>query len=192
MKGRMSSHTFVCVINLLSFMPKSREQKEEMVAQLADKLSRIKSVVFTSVSGYTMEDANALREKGRAQGLEVAIAKKTLLVRALEKNGFSLEKSDLSGSVLTTFGYQDDVSAAKLMATFAKDREGIQLIGGILEGSIVDATAVQRLASLPSREELLAKVVGSINAPISGFVNALAGNLRNFVYVLHSIKESKA
>ena len=110
-------------------MPKSREQKEEMVAQLADKLSRIKSVVFTSVSGYTMEDANALREKGRAQGLEVAIAKKTLLVRALEKNGFSLEKSDLSGSVLTTFGYQDDVSAAKLMATFAKDREGIQLIG---------------------------------------------------------------
>ena len=172
-------------------MPKTREQKEEMVAQLADKLSRIKSVVFTSVSGYTMEDANALREKGQAQGLEVAIAKKTLLVRALEKNGFSLEKKNLSGSVLTTFGYQDDVSAAKLMATFAKDRDGIQLIGGILEGSIVDAAAVQQLASLPSREELLAKVVGSINAPVSGFVNALAGNLRNLVYVLNSIKESK-
>lgn len=173
-------------------MPKSREQKEEMVAQLAEKLSRIRSAVFTSVSGYTMEDANALREKGLEQGLELAIAKKTLLVRALEKNGFSLEKGDLAGSVLTTFGYNDDVSAAKLMATFAKGRDGIQLIGGILEGAVVDAAAVNQLASLPSREELLAQLVGSINAPVSGFVNALAGNLRNLVYVLNSIKESKA
>lgn len=159
---------------------------------MAEKLSRIKSAVFTSVSGYTMEDANALREKGRDQGVELAVTKKTLLLRALEQNGFTVSKDALEGSILTTLSYDDEVSAAKLVATFAKDREGIRIVGGILEGQIVDAAAVSQLASLPSKEELLAKVVGSLNAPVSGFVNVLAGNLRGLVYALNAIKEAKS
>ena len=173
-------------------MPKTRAEKEEIIAQLSDKFSRIKSAVFTSVSGYTMDDANTLREKGLAQGVELAVAKKTLLMRALEQNGFTLAKDDLDGSILTTFGFNDEVSAAKLMSDFAKDREGINMIGGILEGKVVGANAVKQLALLPSRDELLAKLVGSFNAPVSGFVNVLAGNLRSLVYVLNAIKESKA
>lgn len=172
-------------------MPKTREQKEEIVAEMADKLSRMKSAVFTSISGYTMEDANTLREKGQTQGVELAVAKKTLLARALEKNGFTLEKGGFEGSILTTISYDDEISAAKLMATFAKDREGIRIVGGILEGRMVDAAAVNQLASLPSKEELLAKLVGSLNAPVSGFVNVLAGNLRGLVYTLNAIKEAK-
>lgn len=172
-------------------MPKTRVQKEEIIAQLADQFSRAKAAVFTSVSGYTMEDANALREKGREKGIELAVAKKTLLVRALEKSGFAVGKDNLQGSILTTFGLQDEVSAAKLMSDFAKDREGIELIGGLFEGRMVDAAAVKQLASLPSREELLAKLVGSINAPVSGFVNVLAGSLRNLVYVFRAIQETK-
>ncbi len=173
-------------------MPKTREQKQHMIAEMAEKLSRIKSAVFTSVSGYTMEDANALREKGRDQGVELAVTKKTLLLRALEQNGFTVSKDALEGSILTTLSYDDEVSAAKLVATFAKDREGIRIVGGILEGQIVDAAAVSQLASLPSKEELLAKVVGSLNAPVSGFVNVLAGNLRGLVYALNAIKEAKS
>jgi large subunit ribosomal protein L10 len=173
-------------------MPKTRAQKEEIVSELAEKLSRMKSTVFTSVSGYTMDDANALRTKGREQGVELLIAKKTLLVRALEKNGFTVGKDELNGSVLTTIGYDDEVAAAKLIAEFAKEREGIEIVGGLLEGQFVNSDAIKQLSSLPSREELLAKVVGSINAPISGFVNVLAGNLRNFVYVLNAIKEDKS
>lgn len=173
-------------------MPKTRVQKEEIVAEMADKLSRIKSAVFTSISGYTMEDANTLREKGQTQGIELAVAKKTLLARALEQQGYTFAKGELDGSILTTLGYDDEVSAAKLMATFAKDREGIRIVGGILEGRLVDAAAVNQLASLPSKEELLAKLVGSLNAPVSGFVNVLAGNLRGLVYALNAIKESKA
>lgn len=172
-------------------MPKTRVQKEEIIAQLADRFARAKAAVFTSVSGYTMEDANALREKGREKGIELAVAKKTLLIRALEKSGFTVGKDNLPGSVLTTFGTQDEVSAAKLMSDFAKDREGIELIGGLLEGKIVDGAVVKQLASLPSREELLAKLVGSINAPVSGFVNVLAGNLRSLVYVFRAIQETK-
>jgi large subunit ribosomal protein L10 len=173
-------------------MPKTRAEKEEIVSELADKLARMKSTVFTSVSGYTVDDANALRAKGREQGVELLIAKKTLLVRALEKNGFTVGSDELSGSILTTIGYDDEVAAAKLIAEFAKEKEeGIEIVGGLLEGKFVGSDAIKQLATLPSRDELLAQVVGTINAPISGFVNALAGNLRNIVQVLNAIKDTK-
>ena len=172
-------------------MPKTRAQKETIVSELAEKLARIKSAVFTSISGYTMDDANALRAKGRVQGVEAVVAKKTLLVKALEKSNLSVSAEDLQGSILTTMGYDDEVTAAKLIAGLIKDREGIKILGGILEGRYVNADMIKQLATLPNKEELYAKVVGSINAPISGFVNALAGNLRNLVYVLNAVKDTK-
>lgn len=163
-----------------------------MVEELAGKLGRIKSAVFTQISGYTMEDANNLRAKGREQGIELAITKKTLLVRALEKAGIKLDKTQLDGSILTTLGFEDEVGPAKLMATYAKDREGIELIGGILEGGFMEADSVKALSKLPSKQELLARMVGSLNAPASGLVNVLSGNLRQLVYALNAIKEAKA
>ncbi len=173
-------------------MPKTRQEKEVIVNELSDKFGRIQTAVFTQVSGYTMEDANALREKGAEQGVECLIAKKTLLMRALENGGFKVAKDDFSGSILTSLGYEDQVSAAKLMSEFAKGREEITVVGGILEGEVVGPDAILKLSTLPSRDELLAKLVGSINAPVSGFVNALAGNLRNIVYVLNAVKDSKS
>jgi large subunit ribosomal protein L10 len=173
-------------------MPKTRVQKSEIVEELSDKLGRMKSAVFTSISGYTMDDANSLRQKGREVGVDVLVAKKTLLNRALQSKGFTIAPDALPGSILTTIGLEDEVAAAKLMATFVKERETIQIVGGILEGKFVSASAIKQLATLPSREELLGKLVGSLNAPISGFVNVLAGNLRSLVYVLTAIKQAKA
>jgi len=172
-------------------MPKTRAQKSEIIDELGDKLAHMKSAVFTKVSGYTMEDANNLREKGRAVGVEVIVAKKTLLVRALENNGFKIDRNDLEGSILTTFGFNDEVAAAKLIADFAKEREQMVIVGGILEGAFVGSSAIKQLATLPSKEQLLAQLVRTINGPLSGFVQVLAGNLRNFVSVLNAIKDTK-
>jgi len=173
-------------------MPKTRSEKEELVASIAERLGRVQSVVFTTVSGYTMDDANDLRAKGKEKGVEVMVTKKTLLMHALKAAGIEVDKDLLSGSILTTFGYEDQVSAPKLMAEFAKGRETIEIAGGINEGIFMEATMVEQLATLPSKEELYAKLVGSLNAPVSGFVNVLAGNLRKFVYALNAIKEAKA
>jgi len=85
-------------------MPKTRAEKEEIIAGLSDKLGRMKSTVFTSVSGYTMDDANELRTKGREKGVELLVTKKTLLLRALESSGFTVSKEALEGSILTTVG----------------------------------------------------------------------------------------
>ena len=173
-------------------MPKSRAQKQEVIDELADKFGKMKSVVFTSVSGFTMGDADALRAKGAAEGVDFLVTKKTLLIRALEQKGMTLEKGLVDGSILTAISYQDEVAPAKIMKDFSKGREGFKMVAGILEGNFVDGASVNALASLPSKQELLAKLVGSLNAPVSGFVNVLAGNMRGLVVALNAIAEQKA
>lgn len=172
-------------------MPKSKQQKQEIVDVLAEKLGRMKSVVFTSVSGYTMSDADAIRQKGQVEGVDFLVTKKTLLQRALEKNNLTLSNELTDGSILTAISYQDEVAPAKIIKEFSKGREGFKMVAGILEGKLVDGASVKLLADLPSKKELLAKLVGSLNAPASGFVNVLAGNLRGLVCVLSAIQESK-
>jgi large subunit ribosomal protein L10 len=172
-------------------MPKTRAQKEEIVSDLSQKLGKTKSAVFTSISGYTMEDANSLRAKGKVQGVETVVAKKTLLSKALNLSGLDVGVEKLQGSILTALSFNDEVSAAKLISNYLKDKESCKIVGGLLEGQFVNADIVKHLATLPGKQELLAKLVGSLNSPVSGFVNALAGNMRNLVYALNAIKESK-
>jgi large subunit ribosomal protein L10 len=114
------------------------------------------------------------------------------LARALKEVGVSVDEKMLEGSILTAVGLQDEVAPAKLVHEFFKDRESIRMVGGILEGKVMDAASVIQLAKLPSKQELLAKVVGSLNAPASGFVRVLSGNLRGLLYALQAIKDRKA
>jgi large subunit ribosomal protein L10 len=175
-------------------MPKTRAQKAEIVSGIAHQFRGMKGAVFTSVAGYTMEDADNLRAKGREVGVKSFVAKKTLLERALKEAGVEADIGGLEGSILTSVGAQDEVSAAKLVAAFLKGKKDtpMQMVGGILEGRLVDAASVKTLAQLPGKQELLAQLVGTLNAPVSGFVNVLAGNLRGLVTVLGAIKDQKA
>lgn len=111
---------------------------------------------------------------------------------ALDKSDFKdvkLEKQ--SGPLAVAFGYEDEVAPAKLCWQFAKKNKALEITGGILEKDILTKEEIENLAKLPGKDELIAKVVGSIGAPISGFVNVLAGNLRGLVGVLGAIKDQK-
>lgn len=182
-------------------MPKTRAQKAEIVAKVADRLKRMKAAAFSQVSGYTMEDADKLRTKAAEQNVEVFITKRTLLALAAKEAGISgMDTEGMDGSILTAVGYADEVSAAKLLKELAtskklenKDKPATMLlVAGILEGKFVDTDAVNRLASLPTKQQLLGQLVGTLNAPVSGFVNVLAGNMRGLVTVLGAIKDKKA
>ncbi len=182
-------------------MPKTRAQKADIVAKVADRLKRMKAAAFAQVSGYTMADADKLRIKAAEQNVEVFITKRTLLALAAKEAGIEgLDASGMEGSILTAVSYADEVSAAKLLKELAttkrlahKDKlDTMALVAGILEGKFVTALEVTKLASLPSKQELLGQLVGTLNAPISGFVNVLAGNLRGLVTVLGAIKQQKA
>lgn len=174
-------------------MPKSKQQKQEISRDLSTRFGRAKAVVFTSFTGLGVKDNEALRVALGAKESEYYASKKTLLKRVLSELEIEgAEQAQFDGQVATTFAYGDEVSAAKVIADFRKNNEGkVEFLGGILEHRYIDAAAVTALATLPSKQELYAQILGSINAPVSGFVNVLAGNMRSLVRVLSAIQETK-
>lgn len=174
-------------------MAKTKEQKKEILEGLKDKIGKSKSIVFTKFNGLQVKENEELRNKLREENSEYYVAKKTLLDLALKDNDLKVDVSSFEGKIAAVFGYEDEVAPAKIVDEFKKDKEDkMEFLGGILEGRFVDPEEVSALAKLPSKQELYAKIVGSINAPVSGFVNALAGNLRNLVYVLKAVEEKKS
>ncbi|MDD5043419.1 MAG: 50S ribosomal protein L10 [Patescibacteria group bacterium] len=169
-------------------MPKTKQKKQEILKSFKDKLATAKAVVFAKFTGLTVKDITDLRNKCRKEGVFYGVAKKTLLKKALDEAGFNLP---LDGEIAVAFSEKDEVAAAKILDIFAKDHEQVKFLSGILENKILTAEEVKGLAKLPSKKELLAKMVGSIQAPVSGFVNVLAGNLRGLANVLNAIKNQK-
>jgi len=175
-------------------MAKTREQKEAFVKELSEQLTSAKGTVFTKYEGLTVHELEELRAKLREEGSRLMMAKKTLLEKAL-KDAKLAEETDVrefDGAVGVVMGLEDEVAPAKVLDTFAKDHEQVTFYGGLLDGEYISADRVKALAKLPSRPELLAKVVGSINAPVSGFVNVLSGTIRNLVGVMKAIEDKKS
>lgn len=176
-------------------MPKTKEQKRTILKQLNDKIVKAKSIIFTKYNGLTVKENEDLRLKLRQENNEYYVAKKTLFGLALKDKAIAgLDVNKFAGQVAAIFGYSDEVSPAKIVGQFKKDKdkEGkIEFIGGILENKYIGASEVANLAILPTKQELYVKIVGSINAPVFGFVNVLAGNIRNLIQVLKAIGEKK-
>lgn len=174
-------------------MPKTRSQKKTILKDLNDKIDQSKAIYFAKFNAFGVKDNEDLRKELKKEKGEYLVAKKTLLKLALENNKIEIvNPRDFDGQVATIFGYEDQVMPAKVIDKFKeKVKDKIEFVGGILDGRYYNAKEVEALAKLPGKQELLAKLVGSLNAPVSGFVNALAGNLRNLVYVLKAIEEKK-
>lgn len=174
-------------------MPKSKVEKKATIETLVSGLKGAKGVVFANFQGLTVAQTEALRKACRAENITVLAAKKTLVKRALEEVGLGdVETKNFTGGIAAFMGALDEVAPAKVVATFAKKAELVTFFGGILEGKFIDAATVKSLSALPSKLELLSKMVGTLNAPVSGFVNVLAGNLRGLVSVLSNIQKAKA
>jgi len=172
-------------------MAKNKEQKKVHIDALSKQIKDAKSVVFASVEGLKIKDTDELRKNCREQKLSYVVSKKTLLKKALKDIGVDADTEGFVGGVAVVCSQTDEVAPAQILAKFAKTRDIMKMFGGVLEGKLVDAEMVKQLSSLPSKQELLARLVGSLNAPVSGFVNVLAGNLRGLVGVLSNIQKAK-
>lgn len=173
-------------------MPKTKLQKQEIFRDLNEKIKKSKSVVFAGFNALGVKDNELLRSKLREGDSEYYVAKKTLLDLALKENKIEVDIEVLEGKVATIFSYEDEIASAKVVGNFLKDKEKkgkIFFLGGVLDGKFLSKDEVEALSKLPSKIELQAQLVGSLNAPISGFVNVLAANLRSFVGVLKAISE---
>jgi large subunit ribosomal protein L10 len=174
-------------------MPLSKEKKQQFVADVADKLTRSKAVVFTDYRGLTVEEIEEVRNNLRQKGIEYKVIKNTLFLRALDEAKISIDTSDFEGHpIAAAFAFDDEVEPAKITCDYAKKNEKLEILGGILEGKEMNAITIKSLAKLPGRDELYAKIVGSLASPLSGTVNVLAANIRNLVNVLNNYNESRS
>lgn len=174
-------------------MPKTKQQKQETIKNLTKELKNAKGAVFADYTGLKVNEMQELRAKLKETNSTYTASRRTLLKRALKDSGLdSVDIDALSGSLSVAASSEDEVTPARIIAEFARDHEALKIQGGILENKFIDILKVEELSHLLTKPELLAKVVGTINAPVAGFVNVLAGNLRGLVQALNAIKEQKA
>ena len=170
----------------------TKERKKEIIKDLSGRFSKSKSIVFLGFQGLTAVESINLRRKLRGENIDYKVAKKTLIGKGLEEAKFeSSEELNLEGPVAVAIGYDDEIAPARLVNEYSKENKKLKLLGGFVETNYVDAIGIKSLALLPNKDQLRAQLVGTINAPVSGFVNVLAGNIRGLVNALKAIGESK-
>lgn len=164
-----------------------REQKEKLYAEYSDRVGRASVMIWASYTKLSVADSTALRRQIRASGAEIVVCKNTLMRLVMAEKGLPTNEELLNGTSLVTFIYDDIAPAAKAMVDFAASKSDfVQIKGGMVGGRFATAEQVKGLTALPSREVLLGQVVGGIQAPISGFVNVLAGVIRGVMNVLNA------
>lgn len=167
------------------------EAKKVVVQEITEKIKAAKSVVLVDYKGLTVAEVSALRNKCKESNCEYKVYKNTLVRKAFNDLGFKDFDADLNGPTAVTFG-TDETSAAKLMVNAAKDYEGkIVLKSAFVDSAYVDKAGAKALASMPSKEELVAKMLGSMQAPMSNFVGVLNNLVAGIVRVLNGIAQQK-
>ena len=168
----------------------NREEKARVIEELTEKL-RGGSVVVVDYQGMNVAQSTRLRARSRESGVEFVVAKNTLAQIAADRAGIEDISELLVGPTAIAFS-EDPVTGAKLMDEFSNEIDAFELKGGLLDsGRVVDAAEVARLSRLPGREQLIAQVVGGVQAPLAGLVTVLNGTIRNLAIVLNQVAEQK-
>jgi len=167
----------------------TKKQKEQIVQELADKMKRQQSLIFTDITGVNVSGMQSLRRELRQSGIEYKVAKKSLIDLALNQEKIDADISNLNGSLALAFAYNDPIMPAKIIYDFSKKNKNLKILGGIMENKFLDVDKIKQFALIPLKPELLAMLIGSLKAPINGFVNVIGGGIRNLVGILNAIKE---
>ena len=168
----------------------TKKQKEEIVSEVTESVRESKSLVFAKYTGLSVKESMELQRELRKAGGSVRVMKKTLLSIALKSVGVSVDARTLDGQIMVAFS-PDEVAAAKVLVEFAKKHPALVVEAGSLGEKSLSAEEVVSLSKLPSLLELRATLVGTIQAPISGFVRTLSGNMSGLVRVLRQVAEAK-
>ena len=172
-----------------------RKKKEEIVAELAEKFAKAKSLTFCEFKNLTVAEADELRGKCREAGLEYTVAKNTLIYLALPESVRDGVKPHLVGTTSVALDNEDGVLGPKTMSEFAKAHKSLTLKAGVLEEEVLDAQGVTTLGKIPGRNELLAKILGSVQSPATNVLRCIQGvptKLAGLFRAYHEDLEKKA
>ena len=167
------------------------EDKKQFVEQLRERFERTKVVILTDYKGLDVATMTELRSVLRAANVEYQVIKNTMLRRAAEGTGVEGIKDAFKGPSAIALSYDDPVAPAKILTDFAKKNDKLEIRVGVLNGKVMDLAGIKALSSLPSREELLAKLLSAMSGVPRSLVTALSDVPRRMVNVLQAIKEQK-
>lgn len=168
-----------------------KDEKKELVTQLHEDLGESQAVFVTDYIGLNVEKITKLRKNIKGAGGTFKVVKNTLLRRAAKETPADVVNDLFIGPTAIAMVKGDPLGVAKALVDFAKDNEALEIQGGILGTQVLDLDRIQSLAKMPSKEVLLAKMLGSLNAPITNFVGVLAAMPRQLLYVLKAIENQK-
>lgn len=168
-----------------------KDEKKELVTQLHEDLGDSQAVFVTDYIGLNVEMITKLRKNIKGAGGTFKVVKNTLLRRAAKDTPADVVNDLFIGPTAIAMVKGDPLGVAKALVDFAKDNEALEIQGGILGTQVLDLDRIQSLAKMPSKEVLLAKMLGSLNAPITNFVGVLAAMPRQLLYVLKAIENQK-
>jgi large subunit ribosomal protein L10 len=169
-----------------------RNEKDAVIAEVQQLLTDTENLFVSDYRGLTVEELAELRGKLRQSGASFKIVKNTLGGIAADRSGRVTVKELLAGPTAVTFCGEDLVAAAKALSDFAKTHPQLAVRGGLLDASLIDPDGVKRLAGLPSRDVLIAQVVGTMAAPMTGLVTVLQGTISGFVRALDQVAQQRA
>jgi large subunit ribosomal protein L10 len=174
----------------------TRTEKEAQIEALKKELEQAKMVVVTHYRGLSVAEIAELRKSLKQEDGSYRVMKNTLIQRAFGQLDTFKDKEksiDLfTGPTALAYTRTDEITAAQVVAKFSKKHEAVKIVGGLSsDGTIYNAAEMLQLASLPSKQQLLGQVVGTIAAPLNGFASVLQGNLRGLVYALNGIAQAK-
>jgi len=173
----------------------SRQAKEQAVETLTGELGRIKMAVMTDYRGLTVREVEDLRAALRSEGINYRVTKNTLLRLAVKNQPAfgAVDPTAFTGPMALALGFDDEVAPARVIFQYAKEHQALEIVGGLTgDGQVLTAAQVKALATLPTREQLLAQVVGTIAAPLTGFVGIMSANVRSIINVLNALSEAKS
>jgi len=168
----------------------NRQKKEQLVAKLGEKIKKARAIVFTNYQGLTHKQLEELKKSLRSQNADFVVAKNTLLGLALKKAGFKIE-TELTAPTAALFAYEDLILPLKQIAKSLKTHGLPTIKFGILDNQALNSEQVLKLASLPSKDVLIAQMISGLKSPLYGLHRALNWNLNKLVLTLKAIEQSK-
>lgn len=169
----------------------TRQQKEATLKSLTDDLKNARGVVFTEYRGMSVKQLDNVRKNLRKENVKYQVVKVTLLKKALNALGINADQLKYNGPLALAVSNEEETVPARILKSMTKDNPQLILDGGIFNHELVGSEVVIRLASLPSKQQLLGQLVSVLAGPARGLVTVLSGNTRNLLNVLNAIKEKK-
>ena len=168
-----------------------RPEKVAKIAEIKELISNSKATILVDFCGLTVAQDTKFRVEMRKAGIKYIVVKNTLLRIAAQEAGVEGLEPSLEKNTAIAVAPEDPVAVAKIICDFAKTNKELKVKAGILDGKVISADEVKALAALPPKEVLVAKLLGSMNSPISGLVGVLQGTIRKVVYALDAVRKAK-